>query len=424
MRNCFFLLFLTVLSFQSIGQNYRPGYVITLEGDTVRGEINSKNWTISPDGIQFRSGDNSKDFHALDIRGFVVDNERYTSAIVDIEVSSRDLSSLTYSRDFDIKKDTLFLHIIQQGTNTLYRSTNAKGIENFHIGLTDEIQLLKYKHYLVNSGGANPFFKENMFFTNQLNVYLGDCEDLKKKISSLRYIESDLIKLFALYDDCKGYTSDQTFTYKRKKGFPYLGAIGGITSATTKGVASNASFDNVTKANYDPSIDPAYGLFVGMTLPKKRSSIFLQVEFVFNSLQFGDSVTIETPGGSTRHYKTKLEISGISTNCLVGYSKNIGNLDLFVNSGIYFSPWNAKQNESLRYTIGNGTMAGPFESIALLLPKNDFGYLVGGGIKSKNIALQVRYQSSLGFGRLLEDLKMPLNRTSVFLSYSVPINKQ
>jgi hypothetical protein len=50
------LLFFFLLPFFSLAQtNYKPGYVVTLKGDTLRGFIDYKEWIKNPKYISFKN---------------------------------------------------------------------------------------------------------------------------------------------------------------------------------------------------------------------------------------------------------------------------------------------------------------------------------------------------------------------------------
>lgn len=101
------LLLLTQVSFRQ--EQYLPGYVITLPGDTVPGLIDYRNWEYNPDKISFQSeikGEKTVVYRPLDIQGFGVHDERYLAAIVSVDVSTYGSSELPTNAEPDLITDT------------------------------------------------------------------------------------------------------------------------------------------------------------------------------------------------------------------------------------------------------------------------------------------------------------------------------
>ncbi len=89
-----FVLFIFQTSFCQ--ENYLPGYIITLKGDTLHGFIDYRNWDRNPDKISFKEklSDNKLIYSSLIIKGFGVLDEIYESAIVETEISSDQTNNL------------------------------------------------------------------------------------------------------------------------------------------------------------------------------------------------------------------------------------------------------------------------------------------------------------------------------------------
>src|SRR5579862_2109683 len=124
----FILIFL--LPIVSIAQsNYKPGYVVDLKGDTIRGFIDLQEWDSSPTAISFKpviSAPKPQKLTVSDITFFNVDGlaiyKKYTSSISTDETN---IAHLGTSRDTSYRVAPVFLKILQKGKNVaLYQYTD------------------------------------------------------------------------------------------------------------------------------------------------------------------------------------------------------------------------------------------------------------------------------------------------------------
>ena len=98
--------------------DYKPGYIVTLKGDTVRGLINMRNWDSNPADISFRSSAGSgeqkftvNDVSLFSIPGFVT----YRRFVVHISLDEINTTHLVTGRDTSFKIDAVFLKELQRG---------------------------------------------------------------------------------------------------------------------------------------------------------------------------------------------------------------------------------------------------------------------------------------------------------------------
>jgi hypothetical protein len=121
------LLFLILLApfFSAAQDNYQPGVVVNLQGDTLRGLINYSEWDNNPSSISFKPDQKSGPlkFTANDIKYFSVDVGHlaaYIKYIGPILTDNTDINHLSVGRDSSFREDTVFLKILQQGKNCCF----------------------------------------------------------------------------------------------------------------------------------------------------------------------------------------------------------------------------------------------------------------------------------------------------------------
>jgi hypothetical protein len=115
----FFVILLTPL-FTTAQSNYKPGYVITLNSDTIRGFIDLREWFGNPKVIRFKRSvsESAVNYTIQHIRAFEVAGlESYVRYIGPISIDNTNINRLSDYRDTSFKSDTVFLKVLQKGPN-------------------------------------------------------------------------------------------------------------------------------------------------------------------------------------------------------------------------------------------------------------------------------------------------------------------
>lgn len=149
-----------------------PGYIITLNNDTLHGFIDYKNWEKNPKHIKFRDSELGADklYTPKSILEFSTSNEIYKSAIVETERSDYKTNELTLSPNLYIVVDTVFLRSLIIGDKSLYYLKDERGKNNFYIEENSNYKLLVYKQYLKEERGKK-FIVSNNNYIGQLILY-------------------------------------------------------------------------------------------------------------------------------------------------------------------------------------------------------------------------------------------------------------
>ncbi len=123
------ILIFAVPTISAAQSNYKPGAVVNLKGDTLRGFIDLREWNSNPDGISFKtalSDAQPQNFTVGDIGFFSITDvaayQKFTCSISTDDVNPQNLN--TY-RDTGFKTATVFLKVLQKGKNVaLYSYTD------------------------------------------------------------------------------------------------------------------------------------------------------------------------------------------------------------------------------------------------------------------------------------------------------------
>ena len=145
------LLAVMLLPLFSLAQsNYKPGYIVTLKGDTVRGFIDYKEWNLTPTFINFKtaiSDNKSRKFTPAEISFFNINGleayQRYTGPI---SMDVTDERRISNSRDTSFNTVTVFFKVLQKGANlALYSYSDELKLRLFVVEGTDAPVELVYR---------------------------------------------------------------------------------------------------------------------------------------------------------------------------------------------------------------------------------------------------------------------------------------
>jgi len=154
--------------------NYKPGYVINIKGDTLKGFINYQEWGTNPDAIEFKSSlaaKDSKTFTPTDIPYFNITGldayQRY-SGLISMDVTDKD--HIGNFRDTAYKNTTVYIRILQKGKNlSLYSYTdNLK--TRFFIGEAPDFVPAELGYRLYYNYSGAPVKGQNGVTVNE-NTY-------------------------------------------------------------------------------------------------------------------------------------------------------------------------------------------------------------------------------------------------------------
>jgi len=261
------LLGLCVTCSTLIAQDYRPGYIIKNNADSIRGFVRymgGKNDTR----CDFKSSKRIKrtSFKASDLIAYGFDDGR---SYISMSLPGP-----------DAPKDKVFVRVVANGPLILYRYDKT-----FYVKKDSLILLPIPKGKIVDpvEEGGNKMEKKDKRYVAMLNQLMADCQMIADDAS---YSEGDLMKLVKNYNRCKGYDVE----YAKHKPFYRMnvGALGGY-------VSSNLYIKESAYLPFDPfytTIDPAKTVIGGISLdissPRIYDKLFLTLEgWYFNATYLG-----------------------------------------------------------------------------------------------------------------------------------------
>ena len=397
-------------------EKYVTGYILTLHGDTVFGEVDYRNWEKNPGKIYFKekSGKDKSGFGPMDIKGFGVKDEIYESAIVETETSPFNTPELDYSSALTLVKDTAFLQVMVRGTKSLYYYKPGSGKEQFYIKRDSSFELLIHKKYLKDQDDRTVIV-ENKKYVGQLAIYLNDCPAIQQKANGADYKKSSLEGLFLDYYKC--VMTGMSFHKKTAKVAVAFGVLAGVSMTSVKFRSTDSEyFDYLINAGYKPSVNFSAGLFMDVILAGNQGKWSIYNELILSSYKIDGRYDEYVNENKYAITYTTLGYSYVKMNNMLRFKYPVGKFFLFLNAGISngyaVSETNYMRRESRLFTqvrIEEGKALNETR-------RYEMGLIAGLGTKFWKFSFEIRYENGNGMSAYTA-LKSTANRLYCLLGY-------
>jgi len=192
--------------------NYKPGYVVYLKGDTIKGFIDYKEWNINPREIHFKS-DLSKstydEYNLKNTKSFAITGiEFYERFILPISQDQVDINKLAVSPDTTTVRDTVFLKLSASGRFIkMFKYIDEIKPRYFILENGENLpaELIYHAYYNPSQSSTinyiNTFRGQLTYLAQKNNVAAGN---LKSVISRANYNESSIVKIVQLINGNNG----------------------------------------------------------------------------------------------------------------------------------------------------------------------------------------------------------------------------
>jgi len=256
MKYILLLILLVIFNGLQAQTDFRSGKIITMEGDTLQGELNFQGEINNTREIEFRNVKIDSIYRPFEIDSYVFDNGKYY------------VSKTVYTR-----KDTfnVFAEYIVKGKKDLFFYRLNSG---FHYAMSissDEIMEIPYKETVVNFNGVN-YQKESTHHIGYLKSYFQDCPSLFPEIDKLKSPDRrSLLDLTIKYHEinCSG---ESCIIYEKEK-YPLRIAIEPIFTYYFK--------------NYytDDSSNKTFGTHLYFWLPNSSEKLYIKTGLLYTQLK-------------------------------------------------------------------------------------------------------------------------------------------
>lgn len=366
------------------------GYIINLQGDTIKGFVNVTDWGMNPSTVHFFENPDSPGRYLwpYDIRMFAIGNDIYEGAMVDVEVSPRDMNNLSSKPELMLEKDQVFLQLLVAGPKSLYVYGKAV-YDQYYIKSDSTMELLVYKKYLkdtkVGPGDVRSLVVENKRYHGQLSIYLNDCPDIASAIANTEYDQESLETLFRKYYSCLGSTkSHKVMKPERNVAFTFGFGIGMAGSSIDYDFVNELNRQPVSVTNFikEATIE------ISRPLSRPKWSLFNELR-LFNSYCHSNQYPHSLSDGTIYTDIYRYDLNSNSLSSMLRYYTNTGKTSFFVNAGLSGTLYSGKYIKEK--TSNSMTFPKTFKEEAVR--HTSFRVTAGAGYKYKLLSIEVRYQT-------------------------------
>ncbi|RYY66700.1 MAG: hypothetical protein EOO12_03450 [Chitinophagaceae bacterium] len=329
-RALFGALFLALSLFASAQRNWRPGYVVNRDGDTLRGEIDDRKWSLTPASIAFRPSaqDPLSEYGVRQLNGFAVaDGDLYAVQELEVDDAPVDMSYLVDITENRSNLRRVFLRRLYEGHRvSLYELQEAS---KTHFFIRDSSGIFSELQYRVGYIPGTRTIDTRRGFRNTLYLYVPDKESaLAEAVRNAEYNSESLLLLFPKLNAEESLSRSERRQRTR-----------GVRLQVFAGAGIVTNFDQLkstpSMAQTPPeksSADPLY--IAGLELSEKNrlQHFFLRLAFSYSSFSYRGDVKLPTTTITYEARNVKTFRSGVSVN----YQHHFGRLKAYLGPGVAF----------------------------------------------------------------------------------------
>jgi len=309
------IIFFTFISRSAVkGQSdFRDGYIITTEHDTVYGQIDYRSVFKNRKLCRFRGENGLNEYTPAQVEGYRFINDRYFSSgiisgtFVEVLVSGK-LSLFRDGYDFYIRKEA---------------------------GSLMRLEAQEIRDTIVDRGVGKVVLKKDLRWKGILSELTSDCRDIYLIISKIDLTEKDLTEFAIEYNLCSG-SGFQEFKEKKKWIKIDFGANTGL-SASRMNVAGESYLFNYLDDNYF-TINPVYGLDLIFTSSRINERIAFQTGLYYSNSSFHSLVVLDK-FSSKEYNDSYFKFSSLTIPIMIRYTFPVNAFSLYFNAGADLSVW-------------------------------------------------------------------------------------
>lgn len=263
--------FFMVLPFLSYAQsNFQKGYLITNKKDTLKGWIDYRELARNPTSVSFSDNGRTETstYTLKDCAEFHInyDNTTYRRFLVDITTASIEFSDLTDKIDKGFRTDSVFLLVLQEGSNVTLYSYTDRIKERFYIQDNTDTAPVELIRELSHQLKDPSKIMVNVQYVRQLlslvRKYGKWTATMEKKLSILNYQRKEVIRIVLVIND------QQLTPSKFPKTRWFAGLSMDLGRTKFVGESGLASKDAKSKTTVSPMVNGGFDVFVNPAIRK------------------------------------------------------------------------------------------------------------------------------------------------------------
>ncbi|AMR31212.1 hypothetical protein A0256_07120 [Mucilaginibacter sp. PAMC 26640] len=340
----FYLTLLLIISAPALikaQSNFKPGYLIDLKGDTIRGLVDIKEWNQNPDRVDFKLNDNSPVNHYLldNMLGFgVPGNSDFEKFELPVSLDYADANNTTFRTIDSTVNRKMFLKVVSTGKlANLYSYTDLIKTR-FFIRDNDDKHIEELIYHFYYSGGLLKTvtrYKTQLQFVAQNTHMAGNT--LARRIQTANYLESDLTKIVQMINQNKSgsFSAEKLFASRF-----FIGA-----SYVNTSLSYNHSNPNASGTLHHSS--PKLNAGIDLIFNKKTQQVFFRVETGYSENKFSFPLLVN----SFARYDNYVNQKVLSLAPVVVYNAYASdNFKIFVAGGFLYNYYNYDNYDIYSYS--------------------------------------------------------------------------
>ena len=411
-RSALLLAFLFAIGVPTVSaqRNFVDGYVVIRSNDTLKGQIDFRDWGTNPDHIFFRKGETAKaeEYRPLDLVAFGAGGHHYDSYTVHIAPYSSQPERLSSQEDIGAPYDTtVFLQVLTRGKLTLWEDRTGGGTDYYFVnGASGKPEQLLVITRISTTEGATTGFRQLAVFHDQLNGLMQDCETMRSRIMRSEYKGASLEKLFFAYNNCGKDTVEKRGSAGSVQIFPMVGFVSTAMKFT--------GYDAAAYQHYTGSSSIAAGAGALFIVPRNRQQLSFVADIAWQHVHSESDSVAETNYLSEAGH---IDYSLLKLDILFRYRYPSGAVRPFLEGGMsngvalgmncYQGATNSLDNSHSTATMFDGS-----------LRKHQEGWVLGAGLSGKRWTVEGRYEASTGISEVI-DIGSPVKSWYVLVSYAL-----
>jgi hypothetical protein len=237
------------ISFSTIAQREVPGYIITLQFDTIRGQLSNK--TLSSYGCTFQAAGTSsmKEFKPVEITGFGTDERTF----------------LTKKLPFKDLSEDRFAEVLESGRADLLQHRGMFFLEDS----TGIVRALEQNLIRREVNGTLIERYDNQY-AQILGQKLIDCEEIRPQLPNVHFNEKSLRQIFRRYNACFGEAPSKR-VQKKSRPLIIVGLEAGFYSIAISG--NPEQYNQFLSNDFKTSRSVLSGVFISLYPSEKAGTV-------------------------------------------------------------------------------------------------------------------------------------------------------
>ncbi len=388
---------------------FEKGYIITNED--IKEEVIIKNLdrSESPKSFTYKTDEKSSDLIGTpnNIKEFAIYGAaKYITYSGPVDVSPENISSLSHKYEPELQNETFFLKVIASGDKNLYSYTSKNTTKYFYSESGMPIEPLIYKKY--NPEGDQLKVATNNSYISQLRSIFKNDPGVLEQISSIKYNENSLTKIFNLHNQKISPDTNNEFQSEENTSKFNLSIRPGIN------FYSPVKTDELLGAEFPSKTNFRIGVETEVVLPYNKNKWAILLEPTYSAYSNKEIIAPSSDNLYALHLES---YSFINIPVGLRYYMYLNNKSkFFINANVNVLNLRLGKAKSLDLSYNGNT----FNKADLATSSAFKSFSFGAGYNySSKFSIEARYNSQINIIDETSSQRANISYTSIILGYNI-----